>query len=131
MPGFSYPRTVNNRPILDLSIRSELQRNIEHLERTLFESKMPTLYRHKEYTDLMDWEKASEDKEEWHAIEVKYHQEPKVHTDVIKHEYFEGTHTHLRLTHIKILRPPGINSDTLTEIIQNWTGRKKIRVFLP
>ena len=124
MPSFSYPRTVANTPILDLSIRSEIQRSIEHLERTLFEPKMPSLYIHKEYTELFDWEKASEDKGDWHAIEVKYHQEPKVHMDVIKHEYFEGTHTHLRLAHIKILRPSGIDSDTLTEIIKNWTGRK-------
>lgn len=155
----SYPRTVDNRPILDLNKRVEVEKNIENLERMLFEIQRPlepaipwreerelealkTLpkvtpepappislvkleYIKKCYTDLLDWEKAREDREDWDKITLVYHPEAKIHTDIIKQK--RG-----KVSKIKIYRPAGITSDTLTEIIKNWTGRtERIRVPLP
>lgn len=155
----SYPRTVDNRPILDLNKRVEVEKNIENLEKMLFEIRRPlkpaipsreerrvevlftlpkvtpepappvvSLVRpeHIErcYTDLLDWEKAREDKENWDKISLVYHPEAAVHTDIIKQKRD-------KVSHIRIFRPAGITSDTLTEIIKNWTGRRRIRVPLP
>lgn len=154
MARFSYPRTVNNKPILDLNKRSELSRNIESLERSLFsiermtipsrereqrivsepvltEPRPETEYIEKGYTALLDWEKARENRDNWDKIWIVYHPERKVHTDVIKEKFREKTRRHEKVAHIRIFRPPGISSDTLTEIIKNWTGRRKIRVPLP
>jgi len=163
MSRFSYPRTVANIPILDLSKRYELKKSIESLERTIFDIERMTMpsYREREqddvldtlprifsepalpepkieieyiqkgYTALLDWEKAREDRDSWDKIWLKYHPEAKVHTDIIKEEFHEETRKHKKVAHIRVFRPPGITSDTLTEIIKNWTGRRKIQVPLP
>ncbi len=155
MSGFSYIRTVNNKPILDLSRRSGLTRSIESINRRLFSQNIipsfetPTLplptvpsepapWRPRKktifnvddtYTALLDWEKAREDRGSWDKIWLRYHPEPKVHTDIIKKKDF-GKYN--RVTQIRVFRPPGITSDTLTEIIKKWTGRTdRIRVPLP